>query len=618
MFDLNKIKNSIQSRDRYTYQIDRLRSEQKGTVCIETAVNGSIENLKRNNRSFVIYGEPQSGKTEMMICLTSKLLEEKFKIIILLLNDNVELLNQNLGRFTDSNISPSPKNYSEILEPSVTIGTNEWVIFCKKNSGDLQKLINKIGSYENKVIIDDEADYASPNSKINKGDKTKINALIEKLLGSNGVYIGVTATPARLDLNNTFSNNSQNWVDFPAHSNYTGQEVFFPTDLDKPSKFQLRIMPDVGDDPKWLRDAIFSFIVNVSYLNEIENDGVESNYSMLIHTSGKVADHSVDHIQVQKIFDALYTDTNKNYIKYWESVWTIANERYPLKADLILNYAIQNISRNKFVLMNSDSDKKFVDFKGATKPSTPFTVAIGGNIISRGVTFENLLTMFFTRDVKHKIQQDTYIQRARMFGSRGKYLKYFELHIPEELYLNWHRCFVFHRLSIQSIRAGRGAPTWMGDHKVTPVSASSIDKTNVDFDSGEMSFLKFQMKPEIESIVNSISMSQTEKLHQIFDLLGDDCLPQHLLDFIKHFSPNGDNSIAVHQSVYVTGYKDADQENIARSRGFMGQRDMERDKFPYGIHHFKIFKNEAGEGRIFYKYDAKIKFFRNLKNQNYD
>jgi type I site-specific restriction endonuclease len=109
---------------------------------IEKAVNDSIENIKNNKRSFVIYGEPQSGKTEMMICLTAKLLDEKNKIIILLLNDNVELLNQNLNRFIESNLAPSPKNYTEVLDPSITIGENDWVIFCKKNSGDLKKIID--------------------------------------------------------------------------------------------------------------------------------------------------------------------------------------------------------------------------------------------------------------------------------------------------------------------------------------------------------------------------------------------------------------------------------------------------------------------------------------------
>ena len=115
--------------------------------------------------------------------------------------------------------------------------------------------------------------------------------------------------------------------------------------------------------------------------------------------------------------------------------------------------------------MNSDTDKQLVDFEtGTEKPAAIFTISIGGNIVSRGVTFNNLLTMFFTREVKHKIQQDTYIQRARMFGNRGEYIENFELSIPEDLYDNWHRCFQFHRIAYAHAISGK--PAWLGDKKV--------------------------------------------------------------------------------------------------------------------------------------------------------
>ena len=58
-------------------------------------------------------------------------------------------------------------------------------------------------------MIDDEADYATPNSKINQGTKTAINDLVGKLLGGDGYYVGVTATPARPNLNNTFQNDTE-------------------------------------------------------------------------------------------------------------------------------------------------------------------------------------------------------------------------------------------------------------------------------------------------------------------------------------------------------------------------------------------------------------------------
>ena len=60
--------------DRYNTYLDSCRFETKH---IKETVENSIYNLKkRNSKSFVIYGDPQSGKTSMMIALTAKLLDE--------------------------------------------------------------------------------------------------------------------------------------------------------------------------------------------------------------------------------------------------------------------------------------------------------------------------------------------------------------------------------------------------------------------------------------------------------------------------------------------------------------------------------------------------------------
>ena len=111
--------------------------------------------------------------------------------------------------------------------------------------------------------------------------------------------------------------------------------------------------------------------------------------------------------------------------------------------------------------------------------------------------------MFFTRDVKHRLQQDTYIQRARMFGSRESYLKYFELTIPKSLYLDWQTCFIFHRLSLESRRQNKRSPVWLDGERISAVAASSIDKTNVLVDKGEMSFALFDYREsEIKEVKN--------------------------------------------------------------------------------------------------------------------
>src|ERR1035441_3459405 len=234
-FNLNNLKKEAVVGNRYEKRLSQLVADGQAVDRIQAVVETAIENIKAGQKSFVIYGEPQSGQTEMMIALTAKLHDEGHKIIVVLLNDSVQLLGQNLERFQRSGLSPSPKKFSELLPPEMVIGDRQWIIFCKKNTKDLQKLINKIDGQHNRVIVDDEADYATPNSKVNQQEKSRINELTERLIGKDGVYIGVTATPARLDLNRTHQNQTEYWIDFPPHPNYVGQDVFFPVSLDNRS-----------------------------------------------------------------------------------------------------------------------------------------------------------------------------------------------------------------------------------------------------------------------------------------------------------------------------------------------------------------------------------------------
>jgi hypothetical protein len=267
-FDIESVRRMAEKRDRYEYQLNRLKKLRKQTSCIEDAVNKAAENIETGTRSFVIYGEPQSGKTEMMICLTAKLSDSGHRVIIHLLNDSVQLLQQNLDRFQRSNLSPAAKNFSDVLDPDYNLKTGYHVIFCKKNASDLAKLNHKTHNISNKVIIDDEADFATPNALINKNDVTSINRLINQLIAKDGIYIGVTATPARLDLNNTFDNDNERWVNFPPHEAYTGQDVFFPIDTPvEEAGYSLRMLPDTDDSPKYLREALLRFLIRVAAIN---------------------------------------------------------------------------------------------------------------------------------------------------------------------------------------------------------------------------------------------------------------------------------------------------------------------------------------------------------------
>ncbi len=413
--------------NQYDLRIAALRKDGVDTTSIEKAIQSTFENLLYNgSRSLVVFGEPQSGKTEMMIALNARLLDKRYAIIINLLTDSIDLLDQSLNRFRLSGLNPSPKQFIDLpTEPSRLKGRN-WVVFCKKNARDLEKLIEFVRLERGLIVIDDEADYASPDGNVNKPDydKTKINSLISTLLDSNGIYIGVTATPARLNLNNTFENESEMWVDFAPHAEYVGQEFFFPDDDDY--QYNLHTFSaDAGDEKTEIRNAILHFLCGVSYLHEL---GKEENFTMLVHTSGKRDEHAEDVELIQATLATLSTPSSGGFEPLRKKLFRVAESFLTSNSGRLGEFVLRNINRNVVVEINS-SKPKAGKVAEIAKPTSLFSFGVGGNIISRGVTFENLLSMYFTRTVKGKFSQDTYIQRARMFGARKDYKEHFQLWI---------------------------------------------------------------------------------------------------------------------------------------------------------------------------------------------
>lgn len=379
--DIEKFKTKAKLQDRYSKQLSRLQANHIPTGCIEEAVGGATGKLGAAKTALVIYGEPQSGKTEMMICLTAKLLDTGHRIIVHLMNDSVDLLTQNLKRFKASGLAPAARNSSELLQSFTLQPSQELVVFCKKNARDLEKLIERLKGAGQVVIIDDEADYATPNAKINAGIKTKINQLVGELIGDAGYYIGVTATPARLDLNNTFQNDTDKWVNFPPHAKYTGQDTFFPIDK-RAFPYRLQLL-NAAPYPDAASNAFARFLVTVAHLNLYENGG-EKNYTMLVHTSGKKLDHEADRVAIEQAVQGLSDITSAAFATLLELVHSQAQKLYPGDdPDHLTEYVVENASRVTVIVLNSERDRKAAG-DSATEPTSPFTVIIGGNIISRG------------------------------------------------------------------------------------------------------------------------------------------------------------------------------------------------------------------------------------------
>jgi len=611
-FDIDKFKAQSKLTDRYTKQLTRLQDNKIATGCIEDAVVNATAKLDgASAASIVIYGEPQSGKTEMMICLTARLLDSGKRIVVHLMNDSVDLLTQNLKRFKASGLAPAPRNSSELQASFVLQPGQELVVFCKKNARDLEKLIERLKDAGPVVIVDDEADYATPNAKINLGARTRINELIGQLIGADGHYIGVTATPARLDLNNTFQNDTEKWVSFAPHAKYTGQDVFFPIDK-KSVGYRLKFLgPTLS--PTAPREALLRFLVTAAYLN-LFFYSKEEHFTMLVHTSGKKQDHEADRGAIELAVHALCDATSADFHTIVHQVHDTAKALYPAQdPDHITGYVVSNASRITLLVLNSERDRKAAG-DSPTEPTSPFTIIIGGNIISRGVTFPNLLAMYFTRNVAQRLQQDTYIQRARMFGARGAYLPHFELTIPESLYSDWHRCFVFHRLALATVKAGMGSPVWIADNRISPASSASIDKATVALDKGEMSFALFDFSPALDQLILS-DQTAIATLEELREKIGNDALPHFLIQYITQVAPNGAQSLAIHTSSSIATYgPSANQDAISRDKGFMGKTQLEPAKFPNAVHHIKIFHNASDKARLFYKYKGSLQFVQNIKN----
>tara|TARA_B100000886_G_scaffold339624_1_gene305674 strand:+ start:1610 stop:3523 length:1914 start_codon:yes stop_codon:yes gene_type:complete len=635
-FNIDQIIKKTEA-NQYSKRIKLLKNE-KGfdTSNIEAVVKEVTNNIfKENCRSLVIYGEPQSGKTETMIALTAKLLDEGKKHILLLVTDNVKLRDQNLGIFAKSRINPTPKDnldfLREVKENNLNISKVPFIVFCKKNASELRNLIRdtRLAELDDLIIIDDEADYATPNSKVNKRDNSNeakelrsvINGLIKEIMNRNGIWIGVTATPGRLDLNNTYANETNRWVYLPPHTKYYGQYHFFPASFRKEHKkafhYNVTFLGESGDDPSYIKKAVYKFLVTVAKKNieKKQKNLPEENYSMIVHTSTGKEGHKNDFRVVnENIFKHLIEETNK-YSKVLEEIYNTANDKFnneKLSAEIV-KYIWENKQQYRPVIMNSDKDMKSQNFDAGTDPQTPFTIIFGGNIISRGLTFHGLISMFFSRDSKHKLDSGTYIQRARMFGNREHLFKDFELTIPAKLYTDWWQVFKEHRESLATVN-NFDHPLWFSSKRTKTTQPSSIDKANVIEQSGEIYFEKFKLSEEIKDLYSSgLKKNKLHMIKKLYKILGDKVF---LKPFYEEIS--NDKDAEKDDNIYIQNIRPIDNDKykipgeIRRSRG--GHIDGHNSGAEYWFAMFM--SEETNEARLFYRSYFNRKIISHIRTNN--
>jgi hypothetical protein len=193
-----------------------------------------------------------------------------------------------------------------------------------------------------------------------------------------------------------------------------------------------------------------------------------------------------------------------------------------------------------------------------------------------------------------------------MFGSRSPYLDHFELHIPKSLYQDWHTAFYLHRLGMASLKTGE--PIWYENDRTAAVATSSKDKANIYQDAGEVDFEIFQFNDVVEDFTSESRVGY-EAFDELVKMLPNHYVPNQILKTIASMKPNGEKSIVIHKSRSIKNHTSLTEEDVAEIR--RGNKGLfygsDAAHFPDAVHHFQIFHNPAGNGRMIYKYVEKGK-----------
>ncbi len=511
--------------DRYRIYLQKEQHWNKDTVNELDKTTDEIMDLLGNPSSANSYlyrglciGDVQSGKTSTYIGLINKAADAQYRVIILLTGTIEKLRRQTQQRIDEGFIGLD--SYAFTLEnDNVQVGvgtidstTSGWavtsttsdfnaatakkivgqlnnisapVIFVlKKNKSVLEKLEHWLRFYNaNKItkkidlpmlLIDDEADNASVNTKKDKSEVTAINKGIRKLLVlfEKANYVGFTATPyANIFID---PDTEQEMLDhdlFPrdfiyaleAPSNYIGARSIFA----KNAKYSY--MLESNDDcepalpmkhkkedvltyiPKSLEEAIGAFFV-CNAIRDLRGD-TKSHRTMMINISRFIAVQN----QITKVVDGYVREAKReihNYYMLGEAALQFdifklmkkVYEKYysafpddPEFGDLkhftweeIQKNLYPSIARIEVRTINGGNAPKNLDYEKYEKEPDDIglrLIAIGGMSLSRGLTLEGLSISYFYRNSS---MYDTLMQMGRWFGYRGKYRDLCKIWMPNE------------------------------------------------------------------------------------------------------------------------------------------------------------------------------------------
>lgn len=436
----------------------------------------------------LLYGRVQSGKTVAMITFTAAALDNGFRVVVVLTSDNLMLVEQTADRFRALH-GPLVKhsNGMDTWEPDVAhvskqISEHGLVLVCAKNQSHLKTLVGFLEKTRAEgypaLILDDEADQATLDTTTaarsaqnpsapqfastinrrtvrNEAPWEEGESIRERL--PHHVFLQVTATPYALLLQNYESESRPRFTRLlEPGDGYTGGESFFsakhvegggkvpPLVCVDPNESQL-IDGGVTEAPDGVQKAVCFFLVSAA-AQLIQNPSVRGQgQNFLCHTSHKTTEHAQLAKMIREFLSRVGDDlklekpTGNTALRlewaYDELKKTLAE---PPTLAALCETIRTRLPRREVLVVNSAMNAP--DF------GRELNFIIGGNILGRGLTIDNLLVTYYLRRAKVS-QMDTVLQHARMFGYRGALMAYTRVFLPESLAFRFHHIHVAeHRL----------------------------------------------------------------------------------------------------------------------------------------------------------------------------
>jgi hypothetical protein len=352
------------------------------------------------------------------------------------------------------------------------------IMVVKKEKNNLRRIIKALKetypdlSKRKLLIVDDEADYASIGFRtcdqegmieINKIAQ-QINELRENV--SQADFLQVTATPYSLYLqpeelkipttNAIFKPNRPAFtVLLPIYDGYVGGDFYFKESenessvasyiyeeikmdeldtLRKQDRRSFKVEEALTSDKiRILRRGIMNFIVGacIRRIQQRKAGTKEKKYSFVVHTEHGTKAHAWQEEIVTTLKELLVDSASKDkkilselvkesYENLSKSI-QIINAIVPSYEEVLEE--VKRALKDDFIIINKVNSEREVeqllDKKGQLKLATPLNIFIGGQILDRGITIENLIGFYYGRRPQ-KFQQDTVLQHSRMFGDRPK------------------------------------------------------------------------------------------------------------------------------------------------------------------------------------------------------